>query len=162
MNMSSANPEKAINAYTESVRKRTKQTLGEMAKMLKKEIKKNISKKDGHDYNWLARNNNPYGKNPRKDGKERGPVPHKKPFVHKQGGKRSSNMSDNVEIFKGSRKDELDVGIDEGKVPYVGDVLYGTRGTHAMIGRNFLSYSLLTMNKKFRKMIKKIGKGIKK
>lgn len=159
MNMSSTNPEKAVDAYTKAVRQRTQATVKEMAKMLQKEIKKNISKQDGHDYNWLARMNHPYGKQPRKDGKERGPVPHKKPFVHKQGATRTSNMSDNVEIFKGSRKDELEVGIDQNKVPYVGDVLYGTT---VMIGRNFLSYSLITMNKKFRKMIKKIGKGLKK
>lgn len=154
--MNSVNPEKSVSAYTERVRKRTTKTVNDMAKMLKKEIKKNISKSDGHDYNWLARNNNPYGKGPRKDGKDRSPVPHKKPFVHKQGGDWSSNMSQHVEIYKGKRKDELEVGIDQNEVPYVGDVLFGTR---TMIGRNFLSYSLIQMNKKFRKMIKLIGKG---
>jgi hypothetical protein len=149
--MNSAKPEEAINAYTETVRKRTQNTVKDMAKMLQKEIKSNISKSDGHDQNWLNRNNNPYGKGPHPKGKTRSPVPHKKPFVHKQSG----TMSQHVKIFSGKRKDELEVGIDQDDVPYVGDVLFGTRN---MIGRNFLSHSLLNMNKKFLKMIKKIGK----
>jgi hypothetical protein len=140
-----------LEAYTKKVRNRTTKTVDQMAQMLKKEIKKTVGKKDGHDYNWMARNNHPYGKGPHPKGKARGKVPHKDPFVHVQSGE----LSKNVEIFKGKRKDEKEVGIDQDIVPYVGDVLFGT---HKMIGRNFLSYSLLKMNKKFLKMIKNIGK----
>ncbi len=156
--MNKVNPEKSVSAYAKAVRRRTTKTVNQMAKMLQKEIVKNISKDDGHTYNWLQRQGHPYGKGP---GKDRGPIPHKKPFVHKQGSKEDSeNMHTHVEIFKGERKDELEVGIDSTKVPYVGAVLYGSTGPNAMIGRNFLSYSLITMNKRFRKMIKKIGKGV--
>lgn len=142
------NPEEILEVYAEKVRKRTTKTVNEMAKLLKKEIVKNTSHEDGHDRNWMRRNKHPYStRDPR--------PPHKKPIVHKQGDAVSYDLSGNVEIFHGVRKDERLVGIDPDKVPYVGDILYGTE---TMIGRNFLAYSLLQMNKKFKKMIKKIGK----
>jgi hypothetical protein len=133
-----------LKKYTEKIRKRTSKTLDEMGKLLKKEIKKNVGKEDGHDRNWLRRNDHPYSaRNPH--------PPHKKPFVHKQ----SSELYNNVEITKGKRKDTLEVGVSPDKVPYIGAVLYGST---VMIGRNFLAHSLLNMNKKFKKMIKNIKK----
>jgi hypothetical protein len=136
-----------LGRYTKKVRVRTTKTVNQMARMLKAEIKKNISKQDGHDYVWLKKNDHPYAKrSPR--------PPHKKPFVHKQGGKWSANMSQHVQIFPVERRGERMVGISEDDVPYVADVLYGTK---RMIGRNFIAYSLINMNKKFRKMIRKLG-----
>jgi hypothetical protein len=81
--------------------------------------------------------------------------PHRKPFVHVQGDEPTSDLRENIEIFESTRKGQLEVGIDNDKVPYAGDVLFGTK---TMIGRNFLAYSLLKMNKKFKKMLSKIGK----
>ena len=137
-----------LEKYTEKVRKRTNKTLGQMGTMLKAEIKKNVGKQDGHDRNWLKRNDHPYStRNPH--------PPHKKPFVHRQGDKKSYDLWGNVKIFRGKRKDEREVGVSKDDVPIIDSILYGT---HKMIGRNFLAYSLLNMNKKFRKMINKIGK----
>jgi hypothetical protein len=69
-------------------------------------------------------------------------------LVHKVDG----DLSDGIKIFPGRRKDELQVGVSSADVPYADYVIHGTR---KMVARDFLSYSLLKLNRKFRKKIEK-------
>jgi hypothetical protein len=128
----------SFGEFTKNFRKTTEKTLKEMAKIVKKEVKKNTSIADEHTPLWLKRNKHPYAGRP--------PLPHKKPLVHRVSG----NLTDNVDIFQGDRKDELRVGVEEENVPYVGYII---NGTTKMIARDFLSYSLLSVQRKLRKMI---------
>jgi hypothetical protein len=130
--------EDAFGEFTNNFRKTTDKTLKEMAKLVKKEVKKNTSIADEHTPLWLKRNKHPYAGRP--------PLPHKKPLVHRVSG----NLTDNVNIFQGDRKDELRVGVEEENVPYVGYII---NGTPKMVARDFLSFSLLSVQRKLRKMI---------
>jgi hypothetical protein len=78
----------------------------------------------------------------------RGTLPHKKPLVHRVSG----NLTDNVGIFRGDRKDELRVGVEEDNVPYIGWIV---NGSTKMVARDFLSYSLLSVRSKLKKMVQK-------
>lgn len=144
-----------FKGYTKSVRKRVTKTTKEMADMLKKEVEKNISLDDSHTKSWLRSQGHPYAMRDHQPSV----LGHNEVLVHKQGDKPTSNMHEHVKIFEGRRKDELQVGISEEDVPYVGYILYGTS---KMVGRDFLNFSFLNMSKTFRKMIKKMGKKGKK
>ena len=140
--------EDAFGEFTKNFRKTTEKTLKEMAKLVKKEVKKNTSIADEHTPLWLKRKKHPYAGRP--------PLPHKKPLVHRVSG----NLTNNVGIFPGDRKDELRVGVEEESVPYVG---YIVNGTTKMVARDFLSFSLLSVQRKLRKMmIKDFKKATKK
>lgn len=132
--------EDVFGEFTENFRKTTTKTLEEMAKLVEKEVKKNTSIQDKHTPLWLKRHGHPYAGRP--------PLPHRKPLVHKVSG----NLTDNVDTFPGKRKDELRVGVLEENVPYVGYII---NGTSKMIARDFLSFSLLSVRKKLKKIIKK-------
>jgi hypothetical protein len=130
--------EDAFGEFTDAFRKNTKKTLKEMAKLVEREVKKNTSIADEHTPLWLKRNKHPYAGRP--------PLPHKKPLVHRVSG----NLTDNVGIFLGDRKDELRVGVEEDNVPYVGWIV---NGSTKMIARDFLAYSLLSVKRKLEKMV---------
>jgi hypothetical protein len=128
----------SFGEFTKNFRKTTEKTLWEMAELVKKEVKKNTSVVDEHTPLWLKRHNHPYAGRP--------PFPHKSPLVHKVSG----DLTSNVKIFKGSRKDELKVGVLEVEVPYVKWVV---RGSSKMIARDFLSFSLLSVKDKLKRRI---------
>lgn len=111
-----------------------------MGKLVKREIKKNTSIADEHTPLWLKRMKHPYSGS--------STLPHKKPLVHRVSG----NLTGNVRIFPGDRKDELRVGVEESEVPYVGYII---NGTSKMVARDFLSFSLLSVQRKLRKLIVK-------
>ena len=140
-----SNQEEIFDVFAEGIRKRTNKTVRQMANTLKKEVEKNVSIDDEHTPKELKRLGHPY----------KTENLHDAPLVHRV----SHNLSDNIEIFKTNRKDELLVGVDPEKVPYVEAVLFGSE---KMISRDFLSYSLLNINKKLRKIIKKGMKSKKK
>ena len=144
--MAKKDEEDFFGRFTDNFRKGSEKTVKQMAKLVKKEVEKNAGVEDEHTPNWLKRQRHPYGIGTPKSGKSRGPVPHKEPLVHKVTG----NLSDNVEIFAGNRKDELSVGVDEDKVPYV---VWVVDGSTKMIARDFLAYSLLNVRKKLRKLV---------
>ncbi len=136
-----------IDAITVAMRKSTKKTVKQMANIVKKEAEKNSSKEDVHTPTWLRQHGHPY--------KERNI--HSTPIVHKQpdpkrGRYANIHIRDNIQIFKGDRKDELDVGVDEEKVPYIDYVI---NGSPKLIARDFLAYSLLKARKKLRKKVVK-------
>jgi len=140
--------EDAFGEFTDNFRKTTNETLKKMAKLVKKEVKKNTSIQDVHTPLWLKRMKHPYS--------GRSTLPHNNPLVHKVSG----NLTSNVAIFQGDRKDELRVGVEESNVPYVG---YIVNGTSKMVARDFLSFSLLSVQKKLRKMIvKDLKRAVKK
>ncbi len=129
-----------MEALTVKIRKRTAKTVRQMAAQLKKEVVKNSSVADEHTPLWLKRAGHPYAGRP--------PIPHRAPLVHRVSG----TLSDNIEIFEGERSDELQVGVSTADVPYAEYVI---NGTTKMIARDFLSYSLIKMNKRFRKKVAK-------
>jgi hypothetical protein len=131
----------AIDAVVIVMRKNTKKTLKEMAKLVEKEVKKNTSIADEHTPAWLKSQGHPYSR-------KKNQPPHKEPLVHKVSG----TLTNNVEIFKGDRRDELQVGVSEQNVPYVSAVVFGTK---KMIARDFLSFSLLSVQKDLRKLVVK-------
>lgn len=132
--------EDAFDEFTKNFRKTTFKTLWEMAEIVQKEVKKNTSIQDVHTPDWLKRMDHPYS--------GRGRRPHNNPLVHKVSG----NLTSNVNIFQGNRKDELKVGVRGVDVPYVGYIIHGTS---KMIARDFLSFSLLSVQKKLKKKIVK-------
>lgn len=136
------NIEDAIEALTITMRKQAKKTVKEMANLVKKEVEETVSKKDMHTPKWLKSHGHPY--------RERN-LHNKAPFVHRV----SDNLWENIEIFEGDRKDELQVGVDSSKVPYVEAVLFGVSKGRSMIARDFLAYSILKVQKKLRKMVTK-------
>jgi hypothetical protein len=144
-----------FNGFTESIRARTEKTVEEMAKELKKEVKKNTSL-DDHSLADLRSLGYPYAKKEFSKSTSKSLLGHNTVLVHKQGGKDSSHLSDNIEIFETNRKDTLAVGVDSNKVPYVDYIIHGTE---KMIARDFLAFSLLQMNKRFKKLVKKLEKG---
>jgi hypothetical protein len=131
-------PKDDFGEFTNNFRKTTNKTLHEMAQLVHKEVKKNTSIQDVHTPLWLKRMDHPYSGRSRR--------PHNNPLVHKVSG----NLTSNVKIFQGDRKDELKVGVLQSNVPYVGFIV---NGTSKMIARDFLSFSLLSVQKKLRKMI---------
>ncbi len=137
--------EDIVDAITISMRKNTKKTVKQMANIVKKEAVKNSSIVDIHTPAWLRQHGHPY--------KEKNI--HSTPIVHKVSG----NLSENVEIFKGDRKDELKVGVDENKVSYIDYIINGTPGGQ-MIARDFLAFSLLKSQKALRKKVIKNFKKI--
>ena len=142
------NFESDFGEFTDAFRKSTHKTLKQMARLVKKEVKKNTSVVDDHTPDWLKRAGHPYAGRP--------PLPHRVAKVHKVSG----NLTENVEVFQGARRGEVRVGVLQRKVPYVGYIVHGTA---KMISRDFLSYSLLSVKKKLKKiMIKNYKKTMKK
>lgn len=136
-----------LEAMTITLRKQLGRTVKQMAKMVQTEMKKNSSVQDSHTADWLKQHGHPYT--------ERNL--HSTPIVHRQTddekvGKRGSDVhiSDNIEIFEGERKGDLEVGVDSNKVPYVEAVLFGTE---KLISRDFIAFSLLNTQKKLRKRV---------
>ncbi len=145
------------------IRKRTTKTVNQMAEQLQKEMIKNVSVVDEHTPKWLKNKGHPYSTlSP-----SLAPIPHRGiPIVHRQPdpkrGKYSNiHLSDNIKIFKGDRKDELRVGVSKEDVPYIDYIINGTPKGQ-MISRDFLSYSLLKLNKRFRKKVAKNFKAVMK
>ena len=144
-----------FDGFTKSIRKRTTKTVEEMAKELKKEVKKNTNL-DDHTLSQLKKLGHPYSKEGFSKSTIKAVLGHGIIEIHKQGGDQSSHLRDNIEIFKTKRKDTLSVGVDSNKVPYVDYII---NGTEKMVARDFLAFSLLQMNKRFKKLVKKLEKG---
>ena len=105
--------------FTKNIRKRADKTAMQMAKIVEKEVKKNVSFTD-HTLEWMRSQGHPYAK--------RAPnSPHgKTPIVHIQGRDFTANLSENINIFEGDKKGEYQVGVDKGDVPYISDLIHGT------------------------------------
>jgi hypothetical protein len=139
----------AIEAVTVNIRKRATKTVWKMANELKDQVEETVMEEDEHTPKWLKRNAHPY-RHTNLHGKK--PIVHVQPDEDKRGKTSEIHLWENIEIFESNRKDELQVGVDPEKVPYVEAVLFGTK---KMIARDFLAWSLLKKRKRFMKIIKK-------